>query len=143
MKKVVLGLMALAITVASVAQNNGKKGNNGHKAHKSHKEVKHQDKHEDRDQDHRDHEKNRDYKNDNLSAAQQNQHKIINENFRNSMKNLQQDITLSKEVKQQRKQVLIAEHKAQIHATLTPEQRSQWEMKKDKRGNNGRDRNNG
>ncbi len=135
MKKLALGIMAIAITIASVAQNGKNKGNNGHRGHKAKKEFKHKEKQHNDDHDH-----NRAFNNANLSDAQRNQHKVINENFRSAMKNLQSDNSLSKEVKQQRKQALIADHRAQIQATLTPEQRQQWGEKKKAHGKKGQGR---
>ncbi|WP_207496523.1 hypothetical protein [Aridibaculum aurantiacum] len=116
MKKIALGFLAVAISFATIAQDGKREGAKGNKANK---EFKHrgkggQDK----------------FQSLGLSDAQGAQMKSINENFRNQMSALRNDNTLSDDAKKQRKQALIADHKAQIHAILTPEQRTQWEARK-------------
>ncbi len=113
MKKLVVVMMALAISVASIAQNERaeRKGNNGeHKAYGKQRQEN--------------------FEKMNLSDAQKAQMKAANENFRNQMRSLKDDKTKSMEGQKERREALTKEHRASISSILTPAQRKQWQENK-------------
>lgn len=125
MKKIALGILAVAISFATIAQDGKKEGNNKHsynKDKKDKKEWKHNGK------------ANGKLKQLDLTDAQSQQLKTINENFRNQLQSLQADKSLSEAARKERRQALTTEHRNQIHAILTPEQRQQWQTGKNEGG---------
>ena len=123
MKKIVLGFMALAISFASIAQSeNGK-----HKGHRKgeNKELRHKG--------------GRGFEDMNLSDAQKSQVKTLNDNFRNQMKSLGADKSLSQDAQKEKRKALKTEHRTQLLALLTPEQKKQWEEKSKQHRVHGKD----
>ena len=121
MKKVALSLMAIAITFGSIAQKNNK-----HADHKPRME-KHE-KHEDHDGG-MDHEggRGKEFKKLDLTDAQKSQMKVLQEDFRNQMKDLKNNTGLTREQLQERRKALALAHQQKVQAILTPEQRRQLE----------------
>jgi Spy/CpxP family protein refolding chaperone len=113
MKKVVLGLMAVAISFASIAQTQTEKQKDRRKG--ENKEFRHK--------------RERGFQDMNLTEAQKSKMKTINESFRDQMKSLQSNKSLSEADMKQKRESLREEHKTQIQALLTAEQRKQWEEK--------------
>lgn len=115
MKKLALGIMAVAISFASMAQSDTAKHRGQYKG--AHKEFKQRG--------------GREFgENLNLTEAQKSQVKTLNENFRNQMKALREDQSLSDEARKEKARALKTQHKSQIQALLTPEQKKQWEEQK-------------
>ena len=144
MKKILLSIMAIALGLASIAQEQAKeqkgqaKGQN--KEWKKDKKEKKEKESKDDGHDVKDGKEFKEFKGRghaygrvaqelNLSDAQKQQMKTINESFRNKMQSLKNDQTLSEEAKQERRKQLAEEHRTQVLAILTPEQRKQLEEK--------------
>ena len=114
MKKITLGFMALVISFASIAQSESgqqkghRKGENKEFRHKGH----------------------RGFEDLNLTDAQKAQVKTINENFSNQMKSLSSNGSISTEAQKQQRASLKQEHRKQLMAILTPDQKKIWEEKR-------------
>lgn len=113
MKKTVLAIMAIIIGFSSFAQSNNS-ASLGHK--KLHNKKNHSNK------------QNTD--NLNLSDDQKAQVKIINENFRQQMQDLKKNSSLNANELKDKRKALAEEHKENIKAILTPEQREQAKDRK-------------
>ena len=112
MKKILLGFMAVAISFAAMAQSEqGKEG----RRKDGGKEFRHK--------------RDKMMKDLNLSETQKARIKSINENFRSQVRSLGNDKSIAPEAQKERREALKKEHKSQITAVLTPEQRKQWEEK--------------
>ncbi len=70
----------------------------------------------------------------NLTDAQKAQIKTLNEDFKNKMQALKQDNSLSEEAKKQKRMEMMKEHRSQLEAVLTPEQRAQWQQDRKNKG---------
>ena len=121
MKKIIVGLFALTMTFASMAQTSNQQG--GAK------------------QEHR-----RGGKGDgagymeklNLTDAQKTQVKTLNDNFRQQMQDLKNQGSLTVDQQKEKRQALAKEHRDRLEAILTPEQKKQAEsFKKDFKGKKG------
>lgn len=123
MKKFILGIMAMAIGFASIGQGENGKHKDHHKG--KHKEYRNKGA--------------RGFESMSLSDAQKAQMKTINENFRNQVQSLRADKSLSEEALKQRRETLRNEHRSQLQALLTPEQRKQWEEKRKQHELKGKD----
>lgn len=121
MKKIVLGLFALTLTVGAMAQATEKKE---HWKHENGREFGQRGEGM--------------FEKLNLTDAQKAQVKQINENFKTRMSAFKSDATSTPEELKEKRQSLIKEHRQQLLAVLTPEQRKQAESFKaefkDKRG---------
>jgi Spy/CpxP family protein refolding chaperone len=123
MKKVLLGIMAIAISFASIAQSESKDQKHHRKG--GHKEYRHKG--------------GKGFEDMNLTEDQKSKLKSINENFRTQVQSLRQDKSLSDEAQMQKRKSLHEEHRAQILALLTPEQKKQWEEKRKQHDFKGKD----
>jgi Spy/CpxP family protein refolding chaperone len=121
MKKIVLGLFALTMTFASIAQSK-----NQHRL--EHKEFRKGGMHEGAGY----------MEKLNLTDAQKTQVKTINEDFRQQMQNLKNQGSLTVDQQKEKRQALAREHRDKLNAILTPEQRKQAEaFKQDFKGKEG------
>lgn len=123
MKKIALSFMAIAISFASIAQSESAE----HKGHRkgANKEFRHKG--------------GRGFEDINLSDAQKSQIKTLNENFRTQMKSLSSDKALSQDAQREKRKALKIEHRSQLLALLTPEQKKQWEEKRKQHKVEGKD----
>ena len=121
MKKIVLGLFALTMSFASMAQST-----NENKA--EHKEFRKGGMHD-----------RAGYMEKlNLTDAQKSQVKTINDDFRQQMQNLKNQGSLTVDQQKEKRQALAEEHRNKLQAILTPEQRKQAEaFKQDFKGKKG------
>jgi hypothetical protein len=69
----------------------------------------------------------------NLSQEQQEQLKSIHKDFASKFKDLREDNSISKEVKQEKVKELVAAKQDRVKGILTPEQQSKWEKSKEQR----------
>src|SRR4051812_28445805 len=113
MKKIVLGMMAVALTFSAMAQTND---GSADKAKSEQKEFKHK---------HARHGENFDKLN--LTDDQKAQVKTLNESFRQQMQDLHKQGNMDVDARQQKRDALVKEHKEKLAAILTPEQRKQAE----------------
>lgn len=128
MKKIALGMMAVALTFSAMAQTNGKGSD---EKDREQKEFKH-----DRFKGGENFDKL------NLTDAQKAQIKTINESFRQQMKDLHKQGNITVDEQKQKREALVKEHREKIAAILTPEQKQQAEtFRKDFKG--GRDKREG
>lgn len=125
MKKITLGIMAVALTFSAMSQTNG---NSTDKNNSRQKEFKH----------------NRfkggeNFDKLNLTDDQKVRIKTINESFKQQMKDLHKQGNITVDEQKQKREALVKEHREKIAAILTPGQRQQAEtFKKDfKGGRNG------
>jgi Spy/CpxP family protein refolding chaperone len=110
MKKIMIGMIAVALTFSATAQKNG----DSKKDNREQKETKH-----------RKFKGGENYDNLNLTDAQKQQVKSLNENFRQKMKDLHKQGNITVDQQKEKRQALAKEHKDKIAAILTPEQRDQ------------------
>jgi len=129
MKKIILGLMAVSLSLSVMAQTtdnaSGKDKTGGKEFKQRHGEGKDN------------------LEKLNLTEAQKQQIKTINESFRQQVKDLQSQGSITVDEQKQKRQALMKEHREKIEAVLTPEQKKQAEsMAMDYRGgrNGGADR---
>ncbi|GEO11059.1 Spy/CpxP family protein refolding chaperone [Segetibacter aerophilus] len=111
MKKIILGLIAVALTFSAMAQKNG----NSNKNENQRKEFKNK---------HFKHGENLDKLN--LTDAQKAQMKTINENFRQQMQDLKKQGNIAVDQQKQRREAIAKDHREKIAAILTPEQKEQF-----------------
>ncbi|MCW3078713.1 hypothetical protein [Segetibacter sp.] len=128
MKKIVLGMMAVALTFTAIAQKDGSSNKNkNHEKESTYKKSK----------------GGENFDKLNLTDAQKAQMKTINQNFRQQMQDLKKQGNITVDQQTQRREAIAKEHRAKIQAILTPEQRDQAaNYKKDfkeGRKENGRD----
>jgi Spy/CpxP family protein refolding chaperone len=128
MKKIVLGMMAVALTFTAIAQKDGSSNKNkNHEKESTYKKSKGSE----------------NFDKLNLTDAQKAQMKTINQNFRQQMQDLKKQGNITVDQQTQRREAIAKEHRAKIQAILTPEQRDQAaNYKKDfkeGRKENGRD----
>lgn len=123
MKKIVLGIMAITMTVAAMAQTGDDKAG-------MQKPDKQEAKH-DRFR------RGENYDNLNLTDAQKQQLKTINGDFRKQMEDLHKQGNITVDEQKQRRQELMKAHQDKVEAILTPEQRKQAASFKDFKGMGG------
>jgi Spy/CpxP family protein refolding chaperone len=136
MKKLALGLFAIAITVASIAQTKDKQV---HKADKQ-KSEKHHGHHGKKDG-----AKGHDFKEKlNLNEDQKEQLKAVREDFHKQLKDLKANTALTQEQKKDRMKELAQQQREKMQAILTPEQRQQAQKMrseaKDKKKGEGKEK---
>ncbi|MDQ6813323.1 MAG: Spy/CpxP family protein refolding chaperone [Bacteroidota bacterium] len=107
MKKIVLGMMALALTFSAMSQTN----NNSNQGRK--------------DGDERSFRGGGNLDKLNLTDAQKAQMKTINESFRQQMQDLRKQGNITVDEQKQKREALMKEHREKLAAILTPEQRKQ------------------
>ena len=121
MKKVILGLFALTMTLSTIAQS--------------------PDQQKGRRQEHRQgakHQGDSYLEKLNLLDAQKTQIKSVNDNFRQQMQDLKNQGSLTADQQKEQRKELSRKHREQIQAILTPEQRKQAEtLKQEFRGKKG------
>jgi Spy/CpxP family protein refolding chaperone len=121
MKKIVLGLFALTMTFASIAQSTDTKGN-------TQQEHRRGGKHDGAGY----------YEKLNLTDAQKSEVKLLNDSYRKQMQDLRNQGSITVDQQKEKRQALSKEHREKLNAILTPEQRQQAEaFKKDFKGKKG------
>jgi Spy/CpxP family protein refolding chaperone len=130
MKKIIIGMMALALTFSAMAQKNDKANKNNDQQKEFKKKGSDGDKN---------------VRQLNLTDAQKAQMKTINNNFRQQMQDLKKQGNITVDEQKQKREALAKEHKDKIAAILTPEQRNQAaayakERKGNKKEGSGNDR---
>ena len=124
MRKIALGIMAVALTFSAMAQTNG---NSSDKKDRQQKEFKHKG-----------FKGSENFDKLNLTDAQKAQIKTANESFRQQMKDLHKQGNITVDEQKQKRESLVKDHREKIAAILTPEQRQQAEtLRNDFKG--GRD----
>jgi len=119
MKKIMSGILALAAFTFSASAQVSDKNQQDNKDWKEHRGFH-----------------NRGMENLNLSDAQKQQMKSINEDFRNRMESLNKNDNMSVKDFRSQRESLMKERKDKISSILTPEQKAQFE-KQDQMGGNG------
>ena len=109
MKKIIIGMMAVAISFSAMAQKNDKAQKHNRQKNEKHGKFK----------------GGENFDKLNLTDAQKAQMKTINESFRQQMQDLHKQGNITVDQQKQKREALTKEHRDKIAAILTPEQRAQ------------------